>query len=153
MYPLFIEMCIQCDRLFGAGDGKLNVEMARFSAIRNTPTVYHMFIRLGSVSWVLNRSSRLWLENFSGGSFEARTDKSERMAEGEIIDFPYPHIAHTYSVLGFAIGAIEMSGAKNVRGELVSCQSMGADRTILRVYWGEWSGRGPAIPAPDEGER
>jgi hypothetical protein len=136
MYPLFIDVCIKADRLFGSGDAKLNSEMARHSAHRNTPGIYHMFIRLGSVSWVLNRASKLWLENFSDGAFEVRTEKGTRTAEGEIIDFPFPHLAHTYSVLGFAMGCIEMSGAKNVRGELVACRSMGAERTLLRVHWG-----------------
>ena len=136
MYPLFIDVCIRADEVFGAGDGKLNVDMARYSAIRNTPGLFHMFIRLGSVGWVLNRASRLWRENFSAGSFEVRTESATHVVEAEIVDFPQPHLAHTYSVIGFAVGCVEMSGGKNVHGELVSCRSMGADRTLIRIRWG-----------------
>jgi hypothetical protein len=134
--PLFLEIIVALDRVFGAGDGKLSIELARDSAHRNTKTLYKAFIRLGSVGWVLGRAAKLWSEHFTEGSLVVRTEKDARMAEGEVVDFPIAHLHHTYTVLGFAIGCIEMSGEKNVRGELVSCRSRGADRTVIRVYWG-----------------
>lgn len=135
-YPLFIELAIEMDKLFGDGDGKLNIEVARASAHTATRTIYQMFIRLGSVSWVLSRASKLWLEHFTRGAFIVTTEKHATFAEAEIADFPFPHLCHTYAVLGFAIGCVEMSGESNVRGEVVSCRSHGADKTILRVHWG-----------------
>jgi len=135
-YPLFIEFAINVDELFGAGDSKLNVELGRTSAHRNTKTIFKPFIRIGSVNWVMNKASKLWNEHFSAGGFEVSTDKSGHVATGEIVDFPQPHLCHTYSVLGFAVGCIEMSGEDNARGEVVSCRSKGADKTIIRVRWG-----------------
>ncbi len=135
-YPLFIEFAIKVDEMLGAGDGKLNIELGRASAHRNTKTLFKAFIRIGSVNWVMNQASKFWNEHFSEGGFEVSTDKSSQVATAEIVDFPLPHLCHTYSVLGFAIGAIEMSGEKNVRGDIVSCRSMGADQTIIRARWG-----------------
>lgn len=135
-YPLFIEVAIKVDEMFGDGDGKLNIEIGRASAHRNTKTLFKAFIRIGSVNWVLNQASKFWSEHFSEGGFEVSTDRSSHVAVGEVIDFPHPHLCHTYSVLGFAIGCIEMSGESNVRGEVVSCRSMGADKTVIRARWG-----------------
>ncbi len=138
-YPLFIEMATETDALFGEGDGRLNIEVARWSAHRNTPALYEMFIRFGSVDWILQRASKLWREHFSGGAFVVHTERATHFAEGEVVDFPYPHLCHTYSVLGFAIGCVEMSGAADVSGEVVSCRSHGADRTLIRVRWDQTS--------------
>ncbi len=135
-YPLFIELAIRVDEMFGAGDGKLNIELGRTSAHRNTKTLFKPFIRMGSVNWVLSKAAKLWNEHYNEGAFAVSTDKASHVTTAEIIDFPQPHLCHTYSVLGFAIGCIEMSGENNVRGDVVSCRSMGADKTILRLRWG-----------------
>lgn len=135
-YQLFLEFAIKADQMFGAGDGKLNIELARSSAHRNTKSLFKAFIRIGSVNWVLNKASKLWTEHFSAGGFAVITDKPSHTATGEILDWPHPHMCHTYSVLGFAIGCIEMSGEDNVRGEVVSCRSKGAEKTIIRAHWG-----------------
>ncbi len=136
-FPLFVDWCGAVDRVFGPGDGTLNIELARFSAHHNTPALYHMFIRLGSVDWVLGKATKLWSENFSAGEFTVHHETGTRVAIARLIEWPTPHIVHSYSVLGFAIGCIELSGEKNVRGELVSCPSLGGEETVLRVSWGE----------------
>lgn len=134
-YPLFLELCVAIDELWGEGDGKLNIEMARWGAHQAMPALYAVFIKLGSVEWILHRSAKLWREHFNEGHLEIRTEKGTRQAEGEVVDWPVPHLAHTYSVLGFAVGCVELSGGKDVRGDVVSCRSHGGDRTILRVQW------------------
>ena len=136
-FPLFIEFTVKMDELFGSGDLTLNQEMARWSCHLSTPKLYSVFIRLGSVDWVLKRAAKLWCEHFNAGSFEILTDKASDYAEAEIVDFPTPHLAHTYAVLGFAMGCVELSGMKNVRGRLVTGRSLGGERSILRVDWGE----------------
>jgi hypothetical protein len=136
-YPLFLDLAVALDRRFGDGDYKLNVEIGRFGAHHNTPKLYSLFIRLGSVDWVLNRAAKLWREHFNAGSLVIHTEKGAPRAEAEIIDWPEPHLAHSYSVVGFAHGVIELSGAKNVVTELVSCRSVGGETTRLRARWDE----------------
>jgi hypothetical protein len=134
-YPLFLDLAVALDRRFGDGDFKLNRELGRFGAHHNTPKLYSLFIRMGSVDWVLGRAAKLWREHFNAGSLVVETDEDASRAEAEVVDWPEPHLAHSYSVLGFAIGVIELSGAKNVTGELVSCRSLGGETTRLRVAW------------------
>lgn len=136
-FPLFLDWCVAVDKEFGDGDCKLNIEMARWSAHKNTPALYSVFVRLGSVDWILNKATKLWGEHFNAGSLEVTHEKGVNVADARLVDWPFPHLAHGYSVLGFAMGCIELSGAKNVRGELVSCRSLGGDETLLRVRWGE----------------
>lgn len=133
-YPLFIELATVIDRLWGQGDFAKNVELGRWGAYKNMPTLYQMFVRFGSVDWVLSKASGLWREHFNAGSFEAHKVAPDR-AEG-VVEFPKPHLALCYSVLGFSIAAVELSGEKNVRGEIVACKSRGAEECRMRVHWG-----------------
>jgi hypothetical protein len=134
-YPLFIEITGALDRRFGSGDGTLNIEMARYGIHHNTPRLYQAFIKLGSVDWILGRASKLWDELFSAGRFVVKHEPGALRAEGEIVDFPSPHLHLTYAALGFCIGAIELSGGKQVVGEVVACRARGAERDLLRVTW------------------
>ena len=134
-FPLFVELGTVMDRLWGQGDQSLNIELARFGAHTQTPLLYQAFIRVGSVDWVLGRASKLWSELFSAGSFVVRHEPGQAKAEGEIVDFPSTHMVLLYSTLGFSMGCLELSGGKNVVGEVVSARARGAERDLLRVTW------------------
>jgi hypothetical protein len=136
-FPLFLELSIAVDRLFGKGDGSLMQEVGRWSCHKNVPALYQMFVRLGSVDWLLGRAGKLWAEHFTAGRFEAHREPGRQRAIGEMFDFPRPHLAHCYAVLGFAMGCVELSGEKNVRGTMVACRAIGAERCVARVAWGE----------------
>jgi hypothetical protein len=136
-FPLFMELCTAIDRKWGKGDLSLNIELARFGCKVNVPALYQPFIRLGSVDWVLGKSEKFWDEHFSHGKIMVKREPGTHHADGEIIDFPAPHMALCYSVLGFAMGCVELSGEKHVRGEMVSCRARGAPRCLMKVYWGD----------------
>jgi hypothetical protein len=134
-FPLFVEVGTVMDRLWGTGDQSLNIELARYGAHVSTPAFYQPFIRLGSVDWVLGRASKLWHELFSAGAFHVRHEPGQPRADGEIVEFPSPHMMLVYSALGFSIGCVELSGGKNVTGEVVAARARGAERDLLRVSW------------------
>jgi len=136
-FPLYVEYIVKLDKLFGRGDNTLNAEMGRWACHLATPSLYSVFIRLGSVAWVLGRASKLWGEHFTAGSLVVESSKEECYARLKILDFPAPHLAHTHGVLGFSIGCIELSGQEHVRGRVVSCRSHGGDETVLHLDWGK----------------
>jgi len=134
-FPLFVEIGTVLDRLWGPGDQSLNIELARIGAHTQTPLLYQPFIRLGSIDWILGRASKLWSEHFSAGGLVVRHEPGQARAEGEIVDFPQSHMVLVYSTLGFSMGCVELSGGKNVTGEVVSARVRGAERDLLRVTW------------------
>lgn len=138
-YPLFIELGEVLDRRYGTGDLSLNIELGKWGAKLNTPNIFRMFIKLGSPEWIMNKAAKLWREHFTEGTMTVEHTKTDSggVAEAEITDWPVPHLALSYAVLGFAIAAIEMSGAHDVRGELISCRSLGGDSTRIRIRYEE----------------
>jgi hypothetical protein len=133
--PLVIELCTAIDARWGRGDLSLNIELARWGCHMNMPRLYKRFIRIGSVDWVLGRAEKLFGEHFTAGKLKVRHEPGQNRAEGEILDFPAPHLALDYSILGFAMGCVELSGGKDVRGELVSSRARGGERDLMRVTW------------------
>jgi hypothetical protein len=134
-FPLFVEIGTVMDRLWGNGELSLNIELGRYGARVGTPWLYQPFIRLGSIDWVLQRASKLWAELFTAGAFLVKHEPGQSRAEGEIVEFPATHMVLVYSCLGFSMGCIELSGGKNVTGEVVSARARGAERDLLRVSW------------------
>jgi hypothetical protein len=134
-YPLWVELCNAIDKRWGPGDVSLNIECGRWGSHHNVPRLYQAFIRLGSVDWVLAKATKLWGEHFNVGQLVVRHEPGAKIAEGEILDFPQPSMALDYSALGFAMGCIELSGGKDVRGEVLAARARGADRDLLRVHW------------------
>ncbi len=134
-FPLFVEMGTVIDRLWGKGDQELNIELARYGAHVGTSWILQPFIRLGSIDWVLARASKLWGELFTAGAFHVKHEPGQARAEGEIVEFPSSHMVLVYSCLGFSMGCIELSGGKNVKGEVVAARARGAERDLLRVSW------------------
>ena len=134
-FPLFVEVGTVMDRLWGTGDQSLSIELGRYGAHAGTPWLYQPFIRLGSVDWVLARASKLWGELFTAGAFHVKHEPGAARAEGEIVEFPSSHMVLVYSCLGFSMGCIELSGGKNVTGEVVAARARGAERDLVRVAW------------------
>ncbi len=136
-FALFHEFVLAIDRRYGKGDGALLREIGRWGCHHTVPTLYKMFIRLGSVDFVLGKAGDLWGEHYNVGRFEAYRQFGRKLAFGTLHDFPKPSLAHCYGVLGFAMGCIELSGAENVRGQMVSCRAIGAERCVARVVWAD----------------
>jgi len=136
-YPLFLELSMAIDRHFGSGDNSLLVEIGRWGCHKNVPALYAVFIKLGSVDWVLGRASKLWREHFNTGSIEVHRELGQQRGFGELKDWPRPHLAHCNAVMGFSIGAIELSGEKHVRGTMMSCKALGAERCVSKIVWGD----------------
>lgn len=133
-YSLFIEMNIAADHVLGAGDLALCREMGRYGAKINLPTLYRIFMRLGSVGFILKKASKLWSVHYDSGALdvEAIGRNAARLA---IRDFDAPHKAHCLSVHGWAEGAIELTGSRVVRAVEEQCRTQGAD--VCRFY-AEW---------------
>jgi len=133
-YSLFIELNVVADFVLGEGDLALCREMGRFGARVNLPTLYRIFMRLGSVQYIMRKASRLWTVHYDSGHLEVEelTNKAVRLI---IRDFEEPHRAHCLSVMGWAEGAVELTGA-NVRSAFEeTCRLDGSDACRLYAKW------------------
>jgi hypothetical protein len=123
-YPFeaFVDVNVRADALFGRGDYKLCFEMGGYGADRNMTTLYRVFFRLGSVSFVMGKAASLWSEHYDGGRLVTDGEDRKRFTL-RIEDFPAPHCAHCMSVAGWAKRTVELTGATVLDTQRTACRN------------------------------
>lgn len=133
-YELFLDLNVTADRLLGKGDLELCLEMGRFGATVNLPTLYRVFLRFGSPMFLLQKASRLWQVNYDSGLLVAIREAKER-ARLRIEAFERPHRAHCLSVLGWSTRAIELTGFRVVSAQEEKCRTRGDATCEMVLEW------------------
>jgi hypothetical protein len=112
------------DRVLGSGDGALCREMARYAADANLTTLYRIFFRISSASFVLSKASALWNVHYDSGRLESAEAGMKTIAL-RIADFDTPHCTHCRSVFAWAERSVELSGGKDVKVTYSGCRKRG----------------------------
>ena len=132
-FSLFTDFIEAVDRTFGEGDLALCRELATYAADANLPTLYRIFYKLTSPSFILRKAAQLWDVHYSSGKLVV-----EKMPDGALMrieGFDTPHRTHCLSVMGWAHRSIELSGGKSVETEEVSCRANGDASCEMRARW------------------
>lgn len=132
-FELFVDLNVNADAVLGTGDLSLCREMGRFGATVTLPTLYRIFLRLGSVGFILRKASRLWSVHYDSGALEV--EMGDHRARLTIRDLDTPHRAHCLSVTGWAEGAGSLTGAKMDRAEETRCRTRGDPACQIEVAW------------------
>lgn len=135
-YDVFLHLSIAIDRRFGAGDLELCRVVARYAAEVNLPTLYRVFYRFGTPTFILRKAARLWDVHYSSGRLEVEEIEAGHVVL-RILDFERPHRAHCLAVLGWAERSTELSGATLRRAEETRCRTRGDDVCEMRLEWSE----------------
>jgi hypothetical protein len=135
-YPFdqYIELNVIMDRLFGRGDLGLVKQLGRYGADANLTTIYRLFYKVGSPSWILGRTVRLWNTHYDSGFCEVAT-RGARAAVLRVRAFETPHPVHCLSVAGWAERSIELSGGKRPILEETKCRTRGDDVCQFDATW------------------
>lgn len=132
-FSLFVDVNVQTDALFGTGDLALCREMGRYSAEVNLPTLYRIFYKLGTPSFIIRKAARLWDVHYSSGRLAV--EDTEDGANLRIEEFATPHRAHCQSVLGWAERSVELSGGKVTYAEEEQCRTRGDRACLVVARW------------------
>jgi hypothetical protein len=111
---------VRIDSLFGKGDYRLCDEIGAYGADRNMKTIYKVFIRFGSLGYIMEKAASLWSEHYDAGRLVTSSDG--KVLKVMIEDFPTPHCAHCFSVMGWAGKCAELTGAKIGEKQRIACR-------------------------------
>lgn len=132
-FDVFTTFCETADHVLGDGDHRIGVLMARDAAERNLKTLYKLFYKIGRPATILEKSAAMWRTIYDEGEF-----KVERLSDTEVfarlVGIPRPHRAHCVAVLGWAVRALELSGAQDVHAE-ETCRLLGDPACTFHVTW------------------
>jgi hypothetical protein len=133
-FELILDLNVEADRLFGAGDLQLCLELGRAAANASLPTIFKLFYRLGSPSLLLDKAPKLWSAHYDSGRLVIVAN-AERNARLRIEEFDTPHRAQCLAVMGWALEAIEMSGARVREAEETLCRTRGDPCCEYAASW------------------
>lgn len=133
-FALFIDLNVEIDRRYGKGDLELCVEMGKFGAEANLPTLYKIFYRLGTPMFIFNKAARLWEVHYDSGRM-VPTPEGKNGVRTRLLDFERPHRAHCLSVLGWGIKSLELSGCRVTRAEEEKCRTRGDSLCECILTW------------------
>ena len=137
-YPFeqFVELNVAIDKIFGSGDLSLVKQLGRFGADANLTTIYRLFLKVGSPTWILGRSLRLYSAHYDTGWAEvAMSGPTAAMLRIHAVH--KPHRAHCLSVAGWAERSIELSGGREPVAIESRCRTRGDEVCELDVSWRE----------------
>jgi hypothetical protein len=133
-YDVFIDLGVTVDRLFGHGDLALCLELGRYSAEVNLPTLYRLFYRFGSPLYIFRKAAQLWDEHYDSGRLAAM-EAGPNAARLEILGFDRPHRVHCLAVIGWATRSIELSGGTVLAAEEQRCRARGDETCEMVARW------------------
>lgn len=108
------------DKTFGKGDFHLCYDIGYNSALQGIPKIYKIFIRFGDPAFVIKRASNFWSQVHNHGRFNAKLI-TDHAAVATIYDYQCPNKTFCYSLMGYMVGVLELSGAKNVQIKESQC--------------------------------
>lgn len=120
-FEAFIDLNVRIDALFGRGDYRLCYEIGAYGAEKNMTSLYRVFFKLGSLSFIMGKASALWSEHYDSGRLVS-TISERRVLTLTIEDFSSPHCAHCFSVMGWAGKTAELTGARIVEKQRTACR-------------------------------
>lgn len=121
------------DAVLGRGDLTLLPEVGRFMARRDIPSLFRPLLRAGKTGWIISVATRVWRMYHSHGSWELQREKESVLAT--LVDHPEADAAFCATFIGWVEGALEASGAIEVRGEHVVCAARGARHCVFTASW------------------
>ena len=121
-------------RLFYDDQEGVAWELGRFSADFALRGIYKIFVRLGSPNFIVRRASRVFATYYTNAVLRV-VDSGSHHAVVHILEFPEPHRLVDRRMGGFMERAVEISGARNVKGTIESSLTEGDPLTEFRFVW------------------
>lgn len=130
----FINMINSADKLCGKGDYDICRQIGRFEAQEAFGGLYKVFLELGNPHFVIRRAPLAWRTLNDAGDLEVE-QTGDKYVRGKVSNFPDPHKAFCWDLVGYFEKVLEMSGAKNLDVKEIKCRCSGDDCCEFEVRW------------------
>ncbi len=123
------------DRLFGAGDLALAVELGAFVATHDAGVWKSLFMRAVPPALMARIVPSLWAHYYRhGGALRMQITGASSMAI-LVVGFPLPHRAHCLAMAGWARATLEHGPRTGVQVSEQSCRTRGEEACEFHVTW------------------
>lgn len=96
------------------GDGQGLQRVGRIIALDHLRGVYKIFLRVVSVSFLMEQSAKLWRTYHSSGNARADNTNPGKQLQFIVSDYPDMPAAFRKSMCGYIAASVELTNAKNI---------------------------------------
>jgi hypothetical protein len=134
-YPLdtYARLLWAVDRRVGHGDLAAVIEMGRFEAARDVPTIHRLLLKMVKPAFIVEKMAELWPRYNSTGRLILQRLGPEAV-DVTLADWS-DDAALCASIQGYSERALSLAGARQVRLTQTSCRAKGASACIFRAAW------------------
>lgn len=125
------------DRIYGSGDLSVCTRAGHFSAGWALNTVLKIFLRFRSPQWLVEKSTNVWGRYHDSGEWEFEPLTTNGRIVGHLHRFEVHDPALCARLRGWLVGAIELTGGKNVQVNEPRCVCRGHDHCTFNASWHE----------------
>lgn len=134
-FDLFLDASGTAERLFGTGDYSLVRKMAAHSARVNMPTVYKVFLRLGSPQFMMKQVAQIWRSQYDSGIATSTPGKGSGAVD--VREFGQPDPLHCHGITGFMEECLRIVGMKSATVVHARCRCEGEALCRWEAVWRE----------------
>ena len=138
-YPIVESLTIPMKTIssvfYNGDDIKTARTMGKFSADIALHGVYKFFIQFGSPKFIIERGGRIFQTYFEPSEIVVLNAQKNSLTM-QITKFPESDIIIDHNVAGWIERALEISGCKNVKAEILKSISTGNSFTDIAITWG-----------------
>ncbi|WP_394821983.1 hypothetical protein [Pendulispora albinea] len=134
-FDAYVALNTEIDRRFGIGDLSLCRVLGRYTAEVNLPTLYRIFYKIGTPTYILSKVSAVWSAHYDSGIASSRP-----VPDGVIIrveSFATPHRCMCLSVLGWLEQTVTIAGAELIDAREVMCRLRDGNACEFRLLYRE----------------
>ncbi|MBN1898900.1 MAG: hypothetical protein JW827_08995 [Spirochaetes bacterium] len=136
-YPLtdtLVEGTIKMVKVLYLGDQKGALEAGRYSAEYALKGIYKLFVKIGSVEYLIEKASVIMPTYYRPSRMEI-VEKEKNRCLMRIIEFPEMHEILELRIMGWIEKAMEISGAKNIKIQVIQSLLKKDPVTDFLITW------------------
>ncbi len=135
-YPLdlYARLINALDRIHGAGDLTMVVQLGRYEAERDLTTIHRVLLRLANPAFMLDKTAEYWRRYHDTGEWTIERLATNRV-RAHLDDWGIVDAASCRELVGYLQRTWELLGARHVRLEHVSCRARGEPRCTFLGRW------------------
>lgn len=135
-YPVmpFAQICEGYAHFLREDPWEVYLRLGRASADYGLKTVYRIFLKLGSVQYILSKAPLIWNNYYSEGKMEV-VESSKVSGILRITNLTMPHLAICGRVTGWMERTVELSGGKTPRLSHSQCTLKNQPYEKWEAHW------------------
>jgi hypothetical protein len=128
------ELALASEAVFGHGGHERTIELGKAVATRALSTTHRHFTQGATPTMAVQRLPKIWRTYHNGGDVVVVRSPNGRW-QVEVGGNAPPTLVHANVMMGFYVGLLELTGAREVHAELLGCPELGAPRTTTELRW------------------